>query len=216
MSETPERLERALEALLADRSPRPEAGALSPEELQMLRVAQLLRGSRLEGPSDEFVERLHRRIVPGQHRISRRAAFLSGMGALAAGIVGGVGIDRLAQEEKPSSSDLVAHNRGTWIPVATTADVQEGVVHPFTAGAVRGFLVNRGGHIYAVSGICTHMGCGLTFNAQDRTLLCPCHGAEFDLEGKSIYGPGGYKSSLPQLPWPKVRLNGDSIEVFGA
>jgi nitrite reductase/ring-hydroxylating ferredoxin subunit len=218
MSDTPERLERALEALLADRSPRPEAGALSPEELQMLRVAQLLRGSRLEGPSDEFVERLHGKIVPGQRRVSRRTAFVSGLGALAAGIVGGIGIDRVAESEKSSNNGhaLVDAKRGQWFPVATTAAVQEGAVHPFTAGAVRGFLVNRRGHIYAVSGICTHMGCGLSFNPRERTLLCPCHGAEFDLDGKSMYGPGGYKTPLPELPWPRVRINGESIEVFGA
>jgi nitrite reductase/ring-hydroxylating ferredoxin subunit len=218
MSDSPERLDRALEALLADQSPRPKAGALSPEELEMLRVAQLLRGSRHEGPSEEFVEQLHGKIFPGQRRVSRRTAFLSGLGALAAGIVGGVGIDRLAEGGRSSNQPyaLVDPKRGQWMSVATTADVQEGAVHPFTAGSVRGFLVNRGGHIYAVSGICTHMGCGLNFNARERTFLCPCHGAEFDLDGKSLYGPGGYKTPLPELPWPNVRINGKSIEVFGA
>jgi len=50
------RFDRALEKLLADRSPRREASNLDREEQHMLRVAQLLRGSR--GLAEGYAEGL--------------------------------------------------------------------------------------------------------------------------------------------------------------
>lgn len=41
--------------------------------------------------------------------------------------------------------------------------------------------------LYAVSLLCTHLGCLVTVNA-DR-IACPCHGSEFDLQGNVIKGP---------------------------
>ncbi|HEX8918977.1 MAG TPA: hypothetical protein VF898_10775 [Chloroflexota bacterium] len=50
--------ERAIETLLADRSPCKEALRLSIEQRQMLRIAQRLRGSRCQGAAPDFFERL--------------------------------------------------------------------------------------------------------------------------------------------------------------
>ena len=35
---------------------------------------------------------------------------------------------------------------------------------------------------------CTHLGC-LINKAQGDKLICPCHGSEFNLEGKALKGP---------------------------
>jgi Rieske Fe-S protein len=46
---------------------------------------------------------------------------------------------------------------------------------------------NAGGSLIAVSGTCSHKGCGVK---KTRTgFECPCHGSEYDLEGGVIHGP---------------------------
>ncbi len=42
--------------------------------------------------------------------------------------------------------------------------------------------------LYAVSAVCTHLGCIVT-RAEDGTYYCPCHGSKFDTAGKVTAGP---------------------------
>jgi nitrite reductase/ring-hydroxylating ferredoxin subunit len=222
MSEN-ESFERAIERLLSDQSPRAEAPRLDDTELSMLRVAQVLRGSQESAPTPQFVERLHDELFPPARRVSRRAAFLSGVGAMAAGLLGGFGIERLAvggtstAARKPSIP-LVSAKRGKWIHVADVADVPPGAIHPFTAGAVQGVLINSDGNLRAMSSICSHMGCALRLEHEDgeRYFSCPCHGAEFNLSGQLKYGANGYFYHLPPLPTIHMRIKGSKVEVFGA
>ena len=45
------------------------------------------------------------------------------------------------------------------------------------------------GELHAVSAICTHLGCVVDFNGQDRTWDCACHGSRFDVDGRVLRGP---------------------------
>ena len=103
---------------------------------------------------------------------------------------------------------------GRWFAVANVAEMPEGAVRPFTAGALQGVLINRGGRLKARSRICTHMGCVLNLDRGEQSFVCPCHGAEFDLNGNLRYGPHGYGLPLPPLPEITVRVNGTSVEVW--
>lgn len=212
-----ERLDRALDDLLAGKSPRVVAKGLDPDEQQMLRFAQLLRGSRSEEPEPEFVESLHERLFPRPHGVSRRTAFLGGITALAAGVIGGLGLDRLGllSLRMPSEPALVGGN-GSWVAVVAEADLPQGAVKAFKAEHVQGYLINHGGTVRALSRICTHMGCQLDFAPSEQAFVCPCHGAEFSLSGKLTYGPGGYgyNVTLPPLPEIKVRQRNGAIEVW--
>lgn len=45
------------------------------------------------------------------------------------------------------------------------------------------------GNISALSPVCTHAGCIVSFNAAEKSWDCPCHGGRFDVSGKVISGP---------------------------
>ena len=52
-----------------------------------------------------------------------------------------------------------------------------------------GIYKDKDGVVYAVNPTCTHLGCLLTWNNDDKTWDCPCHGSRFDYLGKNIYDP---------------------------
>ena len=45
------------------------------------------------------------------------------------------------------------------------------------------------GEIFQVDIVCPHMGCELTWNPDERSWDCPCHGSRFDYEGNLLDGP---------------------------
>ncbi len=56
-------------------------------------------------------------------------------------------------------------------------------------GALRGVYRDERGQLYAVSPICPHRGCALTWNDDDKTWDCPCHGSRFDYTGRRLSHP---------------------------
>ena len=42
---------------------------------------------------------------------------------------------------------------------------------------------------FFVSTKCTHLGCQLSWNADELTWDCPCHGSRFDYKGRLIGSP---------------------------
>ncbi len=68
-------------------------------------------------------------------------------------------------------------------------------------------VIRRDAEIYALSLVCTHLGC--TVNVTPKTLVCPCHGSVFDRAGVVLKGP----SSRP-LERLEVREQGDSLVVL--
>jgi glycine/D-amino acid oxidase-like deaminating enzyme/nitrite reductase/ring-hydroxylating ferredoxin subunit len=45
------------------------------------------------------------------------------------------------------------------------------------------------GTLHAVSPVCTHVGCIVSFNTAERTWDCPCHGSRFTVDGQVVQGP---------------------------
>ncbi len=45
------------------------------------------------------------------------------------------------------------------------------------------------GAVHAVSPVCTHMGCTVTWNTAETTWDCPCHGSRFTCDGAVVQGP---------------------------
>jgi cytochrome b6-f complex iron-sulfur subunit len=62
--------------------------------------------------------------------------------------------------------------------------------------------------VYALSAVCTHLGCITRFRSDESVIACPCHGSRFDLEGNVIHGP-----APRPLPWLEVRAEPTGILV---
>ncbi len=45
------------------------------------------------------------------------------------------------------------------------------------------------GSLHAVSPVCTHQYCMVSFNTAERTWDCPCHGSRFTVDGQVLEGP---------------------------
>jgi cytochrome b6-f complex iron-sulfur subunit len=66
------------------------------------------------------------------------------------------------------------------------------------------FIVHQPEGFYALSAICTHLGCLSSWKPDTDVITCPCHGTSFHRDGRVLSGPA------PQpLPWLKVWLNDD-------
>ncbi len=66
----------------------------------------------------------------------------------------------------------------------------------------RAYVVGGDGGIYAMSAVCTHLGCITRYVSDENAIACPCHGSRFDLEGNVTHGPAPHP-----LPWLEVRLD---------
>jgi thiosulfate dehydrogenase [quinone] large subunit len=98
------------------------------------------------------------------------------------------------------------------LTIATIADVDQAGAKRFRipgdpSGSLPagdpGIIVRLGNGSYAAfDATCTHAGCRVGWDAQDRVLLCPCHGAAFDPShhGEVLGGP----TNTPLLELPLV------------
>jgi Rieske Fe-S protein len=174
-----------------------------------------------EPPADPRV------IQPGvwERRVSRRN-LLSAMSAMAAGLVGGLGLESwLSRQEVVAAKSEAAEakaelevlrksngttsvppgdlgsGQGKWFAVASIEDVKIGEAIPITMGGVRGLLLRTGENTFnALSGICTHLGCELGWDTGSHHFVCGCHGSSFDTTGKPLTGPALYMGPLRDLP----------------
>lgn len=50
-------------------------------------------------------------------------------------------------------------------------------------------VINTGEAFIALSNVCTHQGCTVTYNSGENNLPCPCHGSVFSTSGSVLQGP---------------------------
>ncbi|MCX4097957.1 Rieske (2Fe-2S) protein [Nocardia sp. alder85J] len=214
-------VERYVEDLLAGR--RPRSWQPTEEEAEQIRAAIALRAGRPGGtePTEEFRTDLRRRLAaelgepaaPSAAGTPRRRWLIgTSAAAVAAAAAGAVADHALTGGALPAAQPqpTLVPARGEWRTVATSADLPEGGTVAFDVGTTRGFVCRRNDVVYALSGICTHQGCALWFDAP--VLRCPCHSTSFDTAGAVV------THALPQAPAPlprlEVRENNGAIEIF--
>jgi nitrite reductase/ring-hydroxylating ferredoxin subunit/uncharacterized membrane protein len=111
----------------------------------------------------------------------------------------GVGVNRTAFEAVKRS----------WQDVIAEGQVKEGTLIEASAGDVPILLVRDGEQIHAMSDTCSHLGCALhKGKLEEGTIVCPCHGSAFALDGSVVRGPA--TASQPSL---EVRVRAGQVQV---
>ena len=85
-------------------------------------------------------------------------------------------------------------------------DYSEGVVR-FNKQQ-KAYVIGASGGVYALSAVCTHLGCITRFLSDEKCIACPCHGSRFDLEGNVIHGP-----APRPLQWLEVQVDAGGVLV---
>lgn len=66
------------------------------------------------------------------------------------------------------------------------------------------YVVRDAAGFYALSAICTHLGCITGWNPELQMIACPCHGSKFRKDGTKIEGP-----APRPLPWLRMWVSDD-------
>jgi cytochrome b6-f complex iron-sulfur subunit len=66
------------------------------------------------------------------------------------------------------------------------------------------YIVRTPAGFYAVSAVCTHLGCVTQWKPEADIIACPCHGSKFQPDGKKIEGP-----APRPLPHYSINLTAD-------
>ena len=111
----------------------------------------------------------------------RRFLWLSGLGAVGATTVGGAGVLADFVEPKVLFEPPTAFRLGKpdIFPVnSVTADYERQV-----------YIVRTEVGFFALSAVCTHLGCITRWVEDEGTIACPCHGSKFSRDGAVALGP---------------------------
>jgi cytochrome b6-f complex iron-sulfur subunit len=117
--------------------------------------------------------------------------------AAAAGLFALVGMARL-----PKAAVLASPSRK--FSVTLPVSLAEG--EPYIPAGRSVALFRDAGGVYAISTICTHLGC--IVKPAGGAFDCPCHGSRFANDGTVLKGP-----APTALAWHKVTVNGDTCIV---
>ncbi|HEX8983643.1 MAG TPA: Rieske (2Fe-2S) protein [Ktedonobacterales bacterium] len=151
--------------------------------------------------------------VSPRRGMSRRGLLWGSLGAAAAAVAGAAVTSALERTAGPPVGPLVPAGTGQWVAVAAVSTVPLGMVKRFEAGAVIGYLQHTANGFTALSGVCTHMACLLTWNAGEKTFDCPCHGVQFLTNGRAA--PNAPYSYAP-LPTIETKVEADHVWVYVA
>jgi nitrite reductase/ring-hydroxylating ferredoxin subunit len=142
---------------------------------------------RMSDPADESIPR-RSRLDP--EPMPRRdflglAALWSAVVTLAFGVLGAMRLPRAAVVPSPSRKFRVTLPQGL------------GPNQPFIPAGRPIALFRDAEGVYAVSTVCTHLGC--IVKAENGGFDCPCHGSRFAADGSVVKGP-----APKALPWLSV------------
>lgn len=124
-----------------------------------------------------------------------------GLGSLWA-MGGALLFSALGMLKLPKAAVLASPSKKYKVALPETLNAGEPFIPPGRSVAI--FKDAEG--IYAVSTICTHLGCVIKPNAEG--FECPCHGSRFHSNGEVAKGP-----APRPLPWLKVTAAGGALQI---
>jgi Rieske Fe-S protein len=150
-----------------------------------------------------------------------RRNFLSIATWTLSGVIGlGVTIPAIAYVIGPATQKASAEE---WIRLGSVSKVEIGTPTLFKVKLERktGWIVSEeelsfyvmtdnGRDFFAMSNICTHLGCRVRWISEQEQFFCPCHNAIFDKDGNVVSGP-------PPRPLDKfeVKVEDNQLYVLG-
>jgi Rieske Fe-S protein len=133
------------------------------------------------------------------HDLSRRDFVKIVMAFLGAIMAVVIGLPAIAYLFSPS---LKAKESDVWIPAGKLDSYPVGVptLFSFTRTTVNGWentvnsygayiLKNSDTAVQALSNICTHLSCRVSWTQAVQEYICPCHDGRFNIEGQVVSGP---------------------------
>ena len=121
----------------------------------------------------------------------RRVLGLVGSSALIAAAIGtGVSFFRYLEP-------AVLFEEDTRIGVGRPEDISPGTILVLAKQHL--FVVRTKDGFYALSSVCTHLGCMTQLLREQKEIACPCHGSRFELSGAVKRGPA-------PRPLPRVQI----------
>jgi len=151
----------------------------------------------------------------GKTRVSRRRLLSLGAAAGIAAGTGGLrgaaaGNSKSAQPPEVGIAALSEIAAGAVIQFAYPDENSPAILLRLEGPAEGG--VGPDHSIVAYSLLCTHKGCPLSWNAEQKMLICPCHWSSFDpaLKGRMIIGQAS--QSLPQIT---LRITAGNVHAVG-
>lgn len=78
--------------------------------------------------------------------------------------------------------------------------------------AFGGFVAKDKGNVSVLAINCSHLGCSIALNKDQKSFDCPCHGSRFNLDGTVLHGPAA--APLSHLTW-KQGSDPGTIQIDG-
>jgi menaquinol-cytochrome c reductase iron-sulfur subunit len=152
--------------------------------------------------------------MPGSGHISRREFITLTTAAVGTFISAVIGLPAIAYLIDPA---LKATKSDAWIPLGKLESFEMGkpTLVSFNRSKVNGwektvtshgvFVIKKSDTNFLVlSNKCTHLGCSVNWKADRQEFICPCHDAQFALDGTVRGGPP---------PRPLDAFSGDKLKV---
>ncbi len=89
--------------------------------------------------------------------------------------------------------------------VPAAAELAPWQAHTETVSGKPVILLRTRDGFLAYSAACTHLGCIVHWDADQKAFLCPCHAAKFDVDGKVVDGP----PPAPLRPYTVTEVDGN-------
>lgn len=117
-----------------------------------------------------------------------------------------------ATQPKPKSKlKRKSSTSENWFHVGTVAELDKtGQIlkekSPF--GSILVIGTSKSQNLIAVNPTCTHLGCTVEWEVEEKIFLCPCHASEFRVDGKVQNGP-----ATKPLSTYVTKIEGNSVMV---
>ncbi len=134
----------------------------------------------------------------GPTKVTRKD-FLDLAVAASVGFTGvGIGIPILTYIWPPVE---VTKRAGQRVKVAELKEITPGKGKPVMLNGKPVLVINTGEQFIALAAACPHLGCVVKWDEPAAKIVCPCHGALFDVRGNVLSGP----SPGPLIPVPVTK-----------